>query len=135
MKKQDKCGVRTPSELERKYDFGSVFNGEVSYAALSKQINLLNQTLAQFMTNTNAKFEAMEATQTHFYEGVPTLENLPASEWETNEVKQEHIGDMYFDTNTGHTYLFKLTNEVFEWVDCLANYYTKAEIDSMLSTE
>ena len=29
----------------------------------------------------------------------------------------------------------ELTNEVFEWVDCLSNYYTKAEIDTMLSTE
>lgn len=134
MKKQDKCGVRTPSELERKYDFGSVFDNETGYATLSKQINLLNQTLSQFMTNTNAKFEEMEGTQTHFNSGVPTLENLPASEWTTDELKQEHIGDMYFDTSTGHTYLFKLTNEVYEWVDCLSNYYTKAEIDSMLNS-
>lgn len=135
MKKQDKCGVRTPSELERKYDFGSVFDGDNSYATLSKQINLLNQTLSQFMTTTNAKLEEMESTETHFYSGVPTLENLPASSWETDEVKQEHIGDMYFDTSTGHTYLFKLTDEVYEWVDCLANYYTKAEIDAMINAE
>ena len=133
MKKQDKCGVRTPSELERKYDFGSVFDRETGYATLSKQISLLNQTLSQFMTNTNAKFEALESTETHFYSGVPTLENLPASEWTTDELKQEHIGDMYFDTTTGHTYLFKLTEEVYEWVDCLSNYYTKAEIDAMLT--
>ena len=121
MSKQDKCGVRTASDLERKYDFGVFNNNANSNARLEEQTKQLNQTLTQFMANTNARFEEIEeieTTGTHFYSGVPTLLNEPASSWETDELKADHIGDMYYNTDDGHIFLFKLTDDVFEWVEC-----------------
>ena len=121
MKKQDRCGVRTASDLEQKYDLGGLAGNVTSNARLEAQTQQLNQTLSQFMANTNARFEEIEeieTTGTHFYSGVPSLLNEPAINWETDELKAEHIGDMYYDTDTGHIYLFKLTNEVYEWVEC-----------------
>lgn len=35
--------------------------------------------------------------ENHFYEGTPTTNNYPASEWVTNEQKINHIGDTYTD--------------------------------------
>ena len=119
MKKQDRCGVRTASDLEQKYDLGGLAGNATSNARLEEQVRLLNQTLAQHIANSNARFDEIETIGTHFYSGVPSLLNEPASSWETDELKQEHIGDMYYDTDTGHIYLFKLTDEVYEWVECL----------------
>lgn len=126
--KQDRIAPRSAKELEQKYALGEVFGGgENSYAALSAQINRLNQTLAQFMASTTGKFEEMESNSgTWFYSGVPTLKNQPAVEWDSDELKTKHIGDMYFDNDSTKIYLFKCTETVaddktvktFEWVEC-----------------
>lgn len=121
MKKQDRCGVRTASDLEQKYDLGGLAGNATSNARLEEQIRLLNQTLTQHVANSNARFEELEekeAIGTHFYSGVPSLLNEPAIAWETDELKEEHIGDMYYNTDDGHIFLFKLTEDVYEWVEC-----------------
>jgi hypothetical protein len=56
---------------------------------------------------------------TWYYEGVPTLNNLPASQWTTNDLKKEHVGDLYYDKNTGYAYRFvydtSVEPNVFKW--------------------
>ena len=42
---------------------------------------------------------------TWFYEGEPTLENEPASNWvSSDEEMEKHIGDLYYDTETQYCY-------------------------------
>lgn len=60
MSKQDRQGVRTPADLERKYDFGQYSDQESSAKKQGDQINRITQTLAQFMSSTNATLETME---------------------------------------------------------------------------
>lgn len=58
--KQDRQGVRTPAELERKYnltDYGSVGR---SYNKILNSLTQLNSTLAQFQANTNSRLSALE---------------------------------------------------------------------------
>ena len=49
--------------------------------------------------------------ETWFYEGIPTLDNLPAIDWTTNEIKKVHIGDLYYDQTTGYAYRFTKYND------------------------
>ena len=109
MSKQDRQGVRTAADLERKYNFGEVFgDGAESYAKVTEQLNRLNQTMAQFMANTIGAIEELERdSATWFYSGVPSLKNQPAVEWTTDELKDKHIGDMYYDEVNSRTYLFR----------------------------
>lgn len=51
------------------------------------------------------------AIETWFYEGVPTLDNLPAVDWNTSELKKIHIGDLYYDQTTGYAYRFTKYND------------------------
>ena len=113
MSKQDRQGVRTPADIERKYDLELLAGqGERSNEKLLQQINLLNQTLAQFMATTNGKIEELEKNSAvWFYSGVPTLENQPFVAWETDEVKAKHVGDFYYDTDNGSMYLLKATTD------------------------
>lgn len=53
------------------------------------------------------------AIETYFLDPVPTLDNEPAVDWVTDEIKQEHVGDLYYDAE-GNAYRFqyeKVTNE------------------------
>lgn len=132
MSKQDRQGVRTATELERKYNFGEVFgDGAGSYAKVTEQLNRLNRAMAQFMANTIGAIEELERdSATWFYSGVPSLENQPAVEWTTDEQKEKHVGDMYYDEVNSRTYLFrKVETEVdgekvveYEWVSMFVDY-------------
>lgn len=51
------------------------------------------------------------AIETWFYEGVPTLDNLPAVDWNTSKLKKIHIGDLYYDQTTGYAYRFTKYND------------------------
>lgn len=51
------------------------------------------------------------AIETWFYEGVPTLDNLPAVDWTTGDLKKKHIGDLYYDKTTGYAYRFTKYND------------------------
>lgn len=51
------------------------------------------------------------AIETWFYEGVPTLDNLPAVDWNTSELKKKHIGDLYYDQTSGYAYRFTKYND------------------------
>lgn len=46
------------------------------------------------------------AIETWYYEGKPTLENLPAQGWTDDETKNKHIGDLYYDKASGKAYRF-----------------------------
>lgn len=44
--------------------------------------------------------------ETWFYNGVPTLRNYPADGWTTAALKIQHLGDLYYDNDTGTAYRF-----------------------------
>lgn len=70
-------------------------------------INLINnsQVIKDLQKQTDG------AIETWFYEGVPTLDNLPAVDWNTSELKKIHIGDLYYDQTTGYAYRFTKYND------------------------
>lgn len=52
-----------------------------------------------------------------YYKGnyVPTLENEPASEWTTDELKDNHLGDLFYNIDTGSAYRFVKDGVVYKW--------------------
>ncbi len=57
MSKQDRQGVRTASDLERKYNLGGMENQTNQH---DEKLAQLNQSLAQFQAETNAKIKELE---------------------------------------------------------------------------
>jgi phage-related protein len=66
--------------------------------------NFVNVTFAESMNSLNDLIDTKITTW--YYSGVPTLTNLPAKDWTTNELKASHVGDLYYDKSTGYTYRF-----------------------------
>ena len=52
---------------------------------------------------------------TWFYPNIPTLENVPASDWTNENDKIKHIGDLYYDQDTGYAYRFNYNNSTKEF--------------------
>jgi len=52
-----------------------------------------------------------------FFDGVPTLANSPASDWTTAEDKNTHLGDLYYDNNTGTAYRFMVDGTTYQWTE------------------
>lgn len=65
---------------------------------------------------------------TWFYSGVPTLENKPTSDWTTDNEKIKHIGDLYYDQNTGYAYRFNYDNSknIYNWLKITDSDVTEA---------
>lgn len=53
--------------------------------------------------------------QTWFYAGMPTLENAPASGWTTDAIRNNHLGDLYYDTDTDYAYRFMQVDSAYSW--------------------
>lgn len=56
------------------------------------------------------------AIETWTGSGVPTSENLPTSKWDTPELKKQHSGDIYYDTDTGYSYRYGSSDgTIYSW--------------------
>lgn len=120
MSKQDRGRALTAQDLERKYDLASIVGIKKAVQNSVDGINKTNKTLEEFMTATLGEIENIHgqldgAIATWFYSGIPTLTNLPASEWVTDADKGAHLGDLYYDQDTGLAYRFMLCDGVYLW--------------------
>lgn len=104
MSKQDRNGVRTAADLERKY--ASDLVGMKKALKLNEDIvTKIDAELENFIVITLSSLGDAESGSvvTWYYSGEPTLSNYPASEWEEYE---SHVGDLYYDKSTGRAYRF-----------------------------
>ena len=129
MSKQDRNGVRTAADLERKYDLALV--GMKKAVKVSEEgINKINAELESFMKSALHDFEELQAEvdgkiATYFYSGVPALDNSPANEWAEADYGK-HVGDLYYDEDTGKSYRFSQQGDVFTWLPITDSDVTEA---------
>lgn len=50
-----------------------------------------------------------------FFEYDPTLENIPALDWDTDEQKTMHEQDLFYNRTTGYAFRFEKTGDVWTW--------------------
>ena len=65
-----------------------------------------------------------------FFDYDPTLENLPASDWTTDELKTMHEQDMFYNRLTGHGYRFEPDDSSWSWNDITDHLTLKALEDA-----
>jgi len=112
--------VRTAEDIERKYNLA---NMKTDLESIQGQIIETNTELEEFIDVTypsdknNLQEQIDGKVETWYYSGIPSLSNLPASNWTTDDEKEKHIGDLYYDKSTGYAYIFKKENNVYSWDD------------------
>lgn len=99
------------TELETKYSTTDEIAEQYATKSLVEQTSQSITSTVEATYATKATVEALEniannAVQTWMGSGVPTLSNKPASDWTTAELKSQHSGDIYYDSDTGYSYRF-----------------------------
>lgn len=103
-------------------------------SALSKA-NEASGELADFTESVTSDLSDLQSQidgsiATWFYAGTPTLTNEPAVNWTTTEEKNQHLGDLYYDTNNGYAWRFMVQNGSYSWGRITDSDVTKALEDA-----
>ena len=123
--------VRTPQDLERKYDLSSIGQLKRNYELQKDQLNKVENEITEFAKVTTKELEDLKNQvdgniTTWFSSGLPTLENYPAGEWLTDEEKNNHLGDLYYDQDTGYSYRFIQKDNVYLWLEIVDSDVSEA---------
>lgn len=82
-------------------------------AGLNKDIESINSAMNKMQAEIDG------AIETWYLEGDPTAPNFEnpwkTEEGDTNEVREKHIGDLYFDTRTGKSYRYFKDGSTYKW--------------------
>ncbi len=137
----DNKRAQTAEELRRMYnlddlpkDRRAIENNKLGLTRVESEQSSILKSLIINLGNT---LESQSEIALWFFDGIPTLENTPASEWENLE---EHIGDLYYDKGTGHVYKFIHENDTYNWIQqndpslIQAMALTNAELDTLDNT-
>lgn len=111
----------TAEDLIRRYNLENLKNDRKSIQAIKENANNTNNLLNNFIEATLSDLQNLQDQvdgniATWFFSGVPTLQNSPAVDWTTDENKNNHLGDLYYDKDTGYAYRFTLASNVYSWV-------------------
>lgn len=104
--------------------------GSISLSKLSESVYTEGE-VDSIVSNLNDRIDS--AIETYTATAVPTLSNYPASSWDTDDEKAEHVGDICYVLNAGsetdgYTYRFAYDNSTstYQWVLIKDNQVTAA---------
>lgn len=116
-------------------DLTSGINVQTQINALSDSVEVNSDDLTAYIAATNSKLDDLQgqvdgSIMTWFYEYVPTNSNIPASDWTTTALKNNHLGDLFYDTLTGYCYRWQVQNNTYSWNRITDVDVTKALADA-----
>lgn len=130
---QDRKKTLTVEELRRRYNLDALDKDRKAIKLQKEQLTKVDAELNTFVETTTKSIEELQNQvdgniTTWFFNGVPTMETEPTSNWITDADKNNHLGDLYYDQNTGYAYRFYLdgaTNE-YGWMQVVDSEATEA---------
>lgn len=116
-------------------DLTSGTNIQTQINALSDSVEANSDDLTAYIAATNSKLDDLQgqvdgSIMTWFYEYVPTNSNIPASDWTTTALKNNHLGDLFYDTLTSYCYRWQVQNNTYSWNRITDVDVTKALADA-----
>lgn len=92
-----------------------------------EDIGKFNDAIQKEISNLQDQVDG--AIETWFNDPVPTLTNYPANEWTTNDLKNIHLGDLYY-SGEGKAYRFQMDGNNYVWKEITDSDITKALADA-----
>lgn len=92
----------------------------VNLGRLKTYDGLLKAEVAKDVSNLQKQVDSVKAIatsaiETHFGTDVPTATNKPASDWTTDDLKKQHLGDVYYVTGSGAAYRYMSDDNGYKW--------------------
>lgn len=73
----------------------------------------INNTLPGILNEMQSQLDGQ--IEQFFYENDPTTSNAPAKDWTTTQLKEEHLGDLFYNTATGKVFRWIKNGNVYSW--------------------
>lgn len=97
-----------------KHYFNGIVNfnnvGNVPAFALSSEVASALSSIEELQSQLDGSIT------TWFNFGVPTISNYPAVNWTTNEIRNNHLDDLYYNKESGKAFRFAYTGVSYVWV-------------------
>lgn len=112
-------------------DYASKAELKTTTDATNKNAQDLTNAINKFNKDVDSLQGQIDGSiQTWFYEVAPTDKNEPAVNWTTTDLKNVHLGDLYYDTITGYCYRYQVQNRIYSWQRITDVDVTKALADA-----
>lgn len=88
--------------------------------AKNEAISAAAAQLASAVVNINSDIDDLQSQidgniTTWFYAVDPTMSNPPAVDWDTDDEKNNHLGDLYYNTESGYCWRFMRSGDQYSW--------------------
>lgn len=109
-------------------DSFSLHGKTVEEIAQGKLNDFVSSTYNSDIANLQAQIDGQ--IETFYYDYEPTLSNIPASQWTTEEDRQKHEGDLFYYKSKGYAYRFFKDGSTWKWQLVRDTDVTKALADA-----
>lgn len=75
--------------------------------------DFINNTLPGILSEIQSQLDGQIEQFFETYD--PTLTNAPAKDWTTNQMKDNHLGDLFYNTESGKVFRFIKNGSVYSW--------------------
>ena len=97
---------------------------QMAYNSANEAMNMTTENaavMAQAVISINSDITDLQNQidgniTTWYYAYVPSLSNAPANSWTTDEERNNHIGDLFYNSSTGYAYRFMLDGSTYKWI-------------------
>lgn len=122
--------TETDSKIKLSSDNISLKVEKVEETAQSTAEDLTNYINLNKKELENLQSQIDGSIMTWFYSYVPTNSNKPAVDWNTVDLKNNHLGDLFYDTTTGYCYRWQVQSNQYSWSRVTDVDVTKALSDA-----
>ncbi|MGG3662105.1 phage tail spike protein [Bacillus gobiensis] len=124
--KAEDINAETPTGSQDKADHARDEANQYTNSQLENYVEIVtyNQDLSAIQNQIDGSIT------TWFYDYDPSMSNEPANMWSTDEEKNNHLGDLFYNTSSGYTYRFALNSSVYQWIRITDTDVTKALSDA-----
>lgn len=112
----------TVEDLIRRYNLDGLKTDRSKINLLDEQLTKTDGILTDFVEQTTSDLEDIQSQldgniTSWFYDYDPTLNNEPAVNWTTDELKNQHLCDMFYNNDEGTVFRFVLDNNEYKWIE------------------
>lgn len=103
---------------------------EANKVANESKKDLTNYILSNTEVISQMQTQIDGSIMTWFYPYPPSNDKVPTSEWTTADIRNQHLGDLYYDTDTGYCYRYQVEHQTHSWQRITDVDVTKALSDA-----
>ena len=109
----------TAEDLIRMYDLNGLAKERKQIKQQNKEVSALVKDFAETINEQIKELEDQVdgKISTWFFSGIPSAETEPEVNWTTDEEKAKHIGDIYYDQDTGNSYTYMYVDGKYQWTE------------------